>query len=75
MKKEDLIALGLTEEQAKSVMAAHGKTVTVLNSQVSALQASEEELKTQNAKHTKDLEELQKNSGKNETLAQQIKDL
>ena len=34
MKKEDLIALGIDEEIAKSVMALHGKTVTQLNAQV-----------------------------------------
>ena len=33
MKKEDLIEQGLTEDQAKFVMAEHGKTVTTLNSQ------------------------------------------
>lgn len=43
MKKEDLIALGLTEDQAKSVMTEHGKTVTTLNAQITTLQASEKE--------------------------------
>ncbi len=51
MKKEDLIALGLSEEQAKSVMTEHGRTVTTLNAQISTLQASEKELQSQAAKH------------------------
>ena len=75
MKKEDLIALGLSEEQAKSVMTEHGKTVTTLNAQISTLQASEKELQSQTAKHAEDLKVLQKNAGTSEELKQQIKQL
>lgn len=75
MKKEDLIALGLTEDQAKSVMTEHGKTVTTLNAQITTLQASEKELQTQALKHASDLKALQKNTGDNDELKQQIKDL
>lgn len=75
MKKEDLIALGLSEEQAKSVMTEHGKTVTTLNAQISTLQASEKELQSQAAKHAEDLKVLQKNAGTSEELKQQIKQL
>lgn len=75
MKKEDLIALGLTEDQAKSVMTEHSKTVTTLNAQITTLQASEKELQTQALKHASDLKALQKNTGDNDELKQQIKDL
>lgn len=75
MKKEDLIALGLSEEQAKTVMAEHGRTVTTLNAQISTLQASEKELQSQAAKHAEDLKVLQKNAGTSEELKQQIKQL
>ena len=75
MKKEDLIALGLSEEQAKSVMTEHGKTVTTLNAQISTLQASEKELQSQTAKHAEDLKVLQKNAGTSEELKRQIKQL
>ncbi|WP_373757987.1 hypothetical protein [Jeotgalibaca porci] len=60
MKKEELIELGLSEEQAKTVMAEHGRTVTTLNAQISTLQASEKELQSQAAKHAEDLKVLQK---------------
>lgn len=75
MKKEELIALGLSEEQAKTVMAEHGRTVTTLNAQISTLQASEKELQSQAAKHAEDLKVLQKNAGTSEELKQQIKQL
>lgn len=75
MKKEELIELGLSEEQAKTVMAEHGRTVTTLNAQISTLQASEKELQSQAAKHAEDLKVLQKNAGTSEELKQQIKQL
>lgn len=75
MKKEELIALGLSEEQAKTVMAEHGRIVTTLNAQISTLQASEKELQSQAAKHAEDLKVLQKNAGTSEELKQQIKQL
>ena len=39
MKKEDLIALGIEEETAKSIMALHGKTVMQLNAQVATAES------------------------------------
>lgn len=72
MKKEDLIAQGLTEEQAKYVMAEHGKTVTTLNSQVATLQQSETDLKSQLSSRDKDLAKLQKDNKDNEELKTQI---
>lgn len=75
MKKEDLIEQGLTEDQAKFVMAEHGKTVTTLNSQITTLQQSETELKNQVNKRDADLKKIQKDNSDNDALKQQIKDL
>ncbi|MDR0027157.1 phage scaffolding protein [Enterococcus faecalis] len=75
MKKEDLIEQGLTEDQAKFVMAEHGKIVTTLNSQITTLQQSETELKNQVNKRDADLKKLQKDNSDNDALKQQIKDL
>ena len=75
MTKEDLIAQGLTEEQAKYVMAEHGKSVTTLKAQIDTLKQSETELKNQVTKHTADLKKLQKDNGDNEELKSQIKQL
>ena len=47
MKKEDLIALGIDEEIAKSVMALHGKTVTQLNAQVATAEQERDQFKEQ----------------------------
>lgn len=75
MKREDLKKQGLTDEQIEAVMALHGQTVQPLNDQIATLSASETELKKQNAKHTSDLKQLQKDNSDNEELKQQIKDL
>lgn len=75
MKREDLKKLGLEDEAIESVMKLHGQTVNGLQEQVTALQASEANLKSQNVKHEKDLKTLQKDNGDNETLKQTIKDL
>lgn len=75
MKREDLKKLGLEDEAIESVMKLHGQTVNGLQEQVTALQASEANLKSQNEKHEKDLRTLQKDNGNNETLKQTIKDL
>lgn len=75
MKKEDLIAQGLTEEQAKYVMENHGKAVTTLNSQIATLQQSETDLKSQMADRDKDLSKLKKEAKDNAELSQQYKNL
>lgn len=75
MKREDLKKLGLEDDAIESVMKLHGQTVNGLQEQVTALQASEANLKSQNEKHEKDLKTLQKDNDDNETLKQTIKDL
>ena len=62
MKREDLKKLGLEDEAIESVMKLHGQTVNGLQEQVTALQASEANLKSQNEKHEKDLKTLQKDN-------------
>jgi len=73
MKKEDLFALGLTEEQAK-------KTLDALKDYVPKTQLTEVEQERDNLKATvserdKQLETLKKSSGDNAALQQQIADL
>lgn len=75
MKKEDLIAMGLTEEQAKQVMAEHGKTVTTLNNNISNLQTEADNYKSQLEQRDKDLKALKKSAEGNEDLQKQYDDL
>jgi len=75
MKKEDLIAQGLTEEQVKFVMAEHGKTVTTLKGQISTLETSETTLTKQLSDRDADLRKLQKDNTDNDALKEQIKTL
>ncbi|EKZ7015243.1 phage scaffolding protein [Listeria monocytogenes] len=75
MKREDLKALGLTDEQIESVMTAHGQSVQSLNTQIVTLQQSEKELQSQVSKRDADLKKIQKDNSDNEELKAQIKDL
>ena len=75
MTREELIKLGLSDEQVASVMSLHGQTVTTLKDQISTLEASENDLKAQTAKHEADLKKLQKDNADNEDLKNTIKDL
>ena len=74
MKKEDLIAMGLTEEQAKKVMESlDGNFVTKAR-----FNEVNEELKTAKksiSDRDKQLEDLKKSSGDNADLKKQIEDL
>lgn len=74
MKKEDLVAMGLTEEQAEKVMGSlDGDYVTKAR-----FNEVNEELKTAKASvsdRDKQLEELKKSAGDNAALTQQIADL
>lgn len=47
MKKDELTAIGLTDEQASQVFALHGKDITKLQGTVTALTDERDELKTQ----------------------------
>lgn len=75
MKKEDLIALGIDEEAAKSVMALHGKTVTQLNAQVATVEGERDSAKQELAANQAELDTLKESAKGNEALEQQLADL
>lgn len=74
MKKEDLIAMGLTEEQAKKVMdSIDGNFVT--KTRFNEVNEENKTLKKSVSDRDKQLEDLKKSSGDNAALQQQISDL
>lgn len=75
MKKEDLIALGIDEEVAKSVMALHGKTVTQLNAQVATIESERDSAKSELAANQEELNTLKESATGNEDLTKQLADL
>ena len=74
MSKEDLIAMGLTEEQAKKVMdSLDGNFVT--KARFNEINEENKTLKKSVSDRDKQLEDLKKSSGDNAALQQQISDL
>lgn len=73
MKKEDLIALGLTEEQAKKVLDAVKEYVP--KTQLAEVERERDGLKATVTERDTQLETLKKSSGDNAALQQQIADL
>ena len=74
MKKEDLIAMGLTEEQAKEVMdSLDGNFVT--KTRFNEVNEENKTLKQSVADRDKQLEDLKKSSGDNAELKKQIETL
>ena len=74
MKKEDLIAMGLTEEQAKKVMdSLDGNYVT--KTRFNEVNEENKTLKKSVSDRDKQLEDLKKSSGDNEELKKQIETL
>lgn len=74
MNKEDLIAMGLTEEQAKKVMdSLDGNFVT--KARFNEINEENKTLKKSVSDRDKQLEDLKKSSGDNAALQQQISDL
>ena len=74
MNKEDLIAMGLTEEQAKKVMdSLDGNYVT--KTQFNEVNEENKTLKKSVSDRDKQLEDLKKSSGDNEELKKQIETL
>lgn len=74
MKKEDLIAMGLTEEQAKKVMdSLDGNFVT--KTRFNEVNEENKTLKQSIADRDKQLEDLKKSSGDNAELKKQIETL
>jgi hypothetical protein len=74
MNKEDLIAMGLTEEQAKKVMdSLNGNYVT--KTRFNEVNEENKTLKKSVSDRDKQLEDLKKSSGDNEELKKQIETL
>lgn len=73
MTKEELIALGLTEEQAKKVLEAVKEYVP--KTQLGEVEQERDSLKATIAERDTQLETLKKSSGDNAALQQQIADL
>ena len=74
MNKEDLIAMGLTEDQAKKVMdSLDGNFVT--KARFNEVNEENKTLKQSVADRDKQLEDLKKSSGDNAELKKQIEDL
>lgn len=74
MNKEDLIAMGLTEEQAKKVMdSLDGNYVT--KTRLNEVNEENKTLKKSVSDRDKQLEDLKKSSGDNEELKKQIETL
>lgn len=75
MKKEDLIALGIEEEAAKSIMALHGKTVTQLNAQVATAEQERDQFKEQLNTNQTELDGLKELAKGNEEVTAQLTEL
>lgn len=75
MKREELKAAGLTDEQIEVVMASHGQAVQKVQSQVATLTTERDDYKTQVESRDADLKKLQKDAKGNEELTKQLKEL
>lgn len=82
MKREELKAMGLTDEQVESVMAKNGAEVAALNTQITTLKSEKSQLENEktvltkeNSEKEKALEDLQKNSISKDEYDQKIKEI
>lgn len=78
MKKEDLIAMGLNEDQAKKVMELHTSVLDgnyVPKTRFNEVNEENKTLKGQISDRDKQLEDLKKSTGDSEALKRQIADL
>lgn len=60
MKREDLKAMGLTDEQVESVMAKSGAEVAALNTQITTLKSEKAQLENDKKVITKEKEDKEK---------------
>ena len=60
MKREELKAMGLTDEQVESVMAKNGAEVAALNTQITTLQSEKSQLENDKKVITKEKEDKEK---------------
>ena len=82
MKREELKAMGLTDEQVESVMAKNGAEVAALNTQITTLKSEKAQLENDKKVITKEKEdkekaitELQKNSISKEEYDKKVKEI
>ena len=82
MKREELKAMGLTDEQVESVMAKNGAEVAALNTQITTLKSEKAQLENDkkaitNKKEDKEkaIAELQKNSISKEEYDKKVKEI
>lgn len=75
MKREDLRALGLSDEQVNSVMSQHHQEIDALDTKVTDLSAERDQLSAQVGERDKDLKQLQKNLKDNEEVSGQLAEM
>ena len=75
MRKEELLELGLTEEQAGQVLAMNGKDVEREKGRTAAAKADLEEARGQLEQRTADLEALKKTAGDADAVKKQLSEL
>lgn len=75
MKKEELLEIGLTEEQANKVFAINGADVERANTRTTQAKADLADAQAQLAQRDKDLEELKKSSGDTAAVQKQLDEL
>jgi hypothetical protein len=72
MTTEELIALGLTEDQAKSVFALHGKSLNETKAALTTAEQERDSYKDQNEQLTRSLDELKKDAGTSKETADKL---
>lgn len=75
MKTEELLEIGLTEEQANKVLAINGKDIERHKKSAETAKADLTAAQEQLAQRDKDIEELKKSSGDVDSVKQQLADL
>lgn len=75
MKKEELLSIGLTEEQADKVFAMNGKDIEKHKKAAEDAKADKEAVEKQLEDRDKDIEDLRKSSGDAESVRKQLEDL
>lgn len=75
MNRDELKALGLTDEQVEAVMASHGKVFNPVKQNLDSVTTERDDLKGQIAERDTQLESLKSKAGDNEELLNQIEQL
>lgn len=75
MKKEDLLNIGLTEEQADKIFAMNGKDIEKHKKAAEDAKADKESLEQQVADRDKDIEALKKANGDADGIKRQLEEL